>query len=108
MENTETKSCPIKNFFCSKTILIFFACLVCFFVGYFVGSKPIKVTQVKNARPAGILPAKQLTTRPSQPKVVIPKVPQRSSLNNTKSNIASISNQQRINAAKAKSSTAKK
>lgn len=115
MENTETKSCPLKSFFCSTTILVFLACLACFFIGYFVGSKPIKVPQVRNANPYGILPARQFKERPSQPKVVIPKVPQRSSLNtnsqNTKSNIKPVSNQQRTNTAKAnalRTATAKK
>lgn len=42
MEENANDSCPVKGFFCSKTMLTILACLLCFFIGYFAGSRTLK------------------------------------------------------------------
>ena len=118
MEENETKSCPVKSFFCSKPVLIVLACLACFFIGYFAGSKTSKVPQARLARPAGMLPSRQFNARPVPPRVNVntPRLPQRPVINpnvkpipnmqNVRPNAASAQQQPRINTIKAQQTAA--
>ncbi len=70
MENNETKSCVVRDellpkakvFFTSKTFLVIAACVVCFFVGFFIGNAAGKSSQRK--ADAAIIAAARAQARP--------------------------------------------
>ena len=62
MEQEEVKECKIKEFFCSRTIAIILACLLCFFIGYYSGydSSSNKTQSGKINRSGTVIPNRNI------------------------------------------------
>jgi len=72
-ELNETKSCPIKDFCRSKTFIITLACLLCFFIGFYAGSKYTPKKSTNFNRPRAVMPRTQQARRVTKAPNRIPK-----------------------------------